>query len=48
MVFWVAMVLQLDVPALGAGELCLFTVLVGGNAGVDEEGHVDESGWRWK
>lgn len=42
-IFGVAMVLQLDVPALGALALGGHAVFVRGDAGVDEEGEVDEA-----
>ena len=43
MVFWVAMVLQLDVSPLCAFAHGFHAVLVRGDAGVDEEDEVDEA-----
>ncbi len=43
-VFGMAMVLQLDVAPLRAFALGGHTVFVRGDAGIDEEGKVDEAG----
>lgn len=43
-IFWVAVVLQLNVALLGAFALGGHAVFVRGDAGVDEEGEVDEAG----